>query len=119
MALLAFKDAADGYYQIDLPDGQPLPAWAENMTPCDVVQPNPVASVAACSPWQIRKALNDLGLRDAVEAAVSSSGNQQLKDGWEYATEFRSDDPFVLSMGAALGKASDETREMIAFAATL
>ena len=40
--------------------------------------------------------------------AVSGSSNQDLKDGWEYATELTSNDPFVLSMGQALGKTDAE-----------
>lgn len=73
----------------------------------------------SCTAWQIRKALNATGLRDAVEAAVAQSTNRDLKDGWERASEFRSNDPFVLSMGAALGKSEQEIGELIAFAATL
>ena len=79
----------------------------------------PVAEVFRCTPWQIRKVLNVLGLRQGVEGAVAASTDQALKDGWEFATEFRSDDPFVLQMGAALGKSAAETAELIKQAATL
>lgn len=75
------------------------------------------ATVATCSPWQIRKMLNQLGLRASVEDAVSVSTDQAIKDGWEYASEFRSDDPFVISMGAALGKTGAETFALIKAAA--
>jgi hypothetical protein len=80
--------------------------------------PAPAAAVT-CTPWQIRKALNSLGLRQAVEDAVAASDDIALKDGWEFATEFRSDDPFVLSMGAMLGRDADQTRELIEMAASL
>lgn len=78
--------------------------------------------VYTCSPWQIRKALNALGLRSAVEQAVASAtgdNSQTLKDGWEFATEFRSDDPFVLAMGSSIGKTEAETAQLIQYAATL
>lgn len=78
-----------------------------------------VAPVYSCSPWQIRKALNALGLRDAVEAAITEGNDRTLKDGWEFATEFRSDDPFVLAMGASLGKDAAGTAELIKYASTL
>lgn len=70
------------------------------------------------TPWQIRKALNALRLRDAVEAAVAA-GSQDMKDGWEFATEVRRDDPLVVAMGAALGKSSKDLDELFALAATL
>ena len=75
--------------------------------------------IYSCNPWQIRKVLNQLGLRQAVEDAVAASPDQTMKDGWEFATEFRSDDPFVQSMGAALGKTQTEIDQLIQLAATL
>lgn len=76
-------------------------------------------AVQSCTPWQIRKALNAQGLRDAAESAVSSSADQSLKDGWQFANEFRSDDPFVIAMGAALGKSEEEAAQLIQYASTL
>ena len=75
--------------------------------------------VLVCSPWQIRKALNSQGLRQAVEDAVAASDNIAVKDGWEFATEFRSDDPFVTSMGASLGMSEEQTADLVRYAATL
>lgn len=54
------------------------------------------------SAWQIRKALNQLNLREQVETAVGSS--QDLKDGWEYSTVIERNHPLVVQMGASLGK---------------
>lgn len=75
--------------------------------------------VYSCSPWQIRKALNAAGLRAQTESAVAGSSDQDLKDGWEFASEFRSDDPFVIAMGAALGKSQAETVAIIQAASAL
>jgi hypothetical protein len=80
---------------------------------------NPIVesvNTSACSAWQMRKALNATGLRDAIETAVSASGDQTVKDGWEYATEFERYDPLVLQFGAALGKTDIEMDELFELA---
>lgn len=77
------------------------------------------AAVYTCSPWQIRKALNQQGLRQTVEDAVAASTDDDLKDGWKYASVFKSDDPFVISMGQTIGKNESEVAELIQLAATL
>lgn len=74
--------------------------------------------VLVATPWQIRKALNATRLRDAVEAAVAA-GSQDMKDGWEFATEIRRDDPLVITMGEVLGKTSKELDDLFTLAITL
>lgn len=39
MPTLAFKDGHDGYYQIEISDGAPLPDWVSKLTPVDIVHP--------------------------------------------------------------------------------
>ena len=75
--------------------------------------------VVSCSAWQIRKALNTLGLRDAVEGIVEASDNQVVQDGWKYASQFFNNDPFVIQMGQAIGKTNEEVTGIIEYAATL
>jgi hypothetical protein len=94
------------------PDYQEYLAWLEKENvpaPADPLPP----PVFSCTPWQIRKALNIAGLRLSVENMIAGTSDVDLKDGWEFASEFRSDDPFVISMGAALGKSAEETALMI------
>jgi len=93
-------------------------AWLDEGNTPEPADPVP-PPIYTCSPWQIRKALNAMDLRQAVEDAVAASTDIVLKDGWEYATEFRSDDPFVLTMGTALGKTEEEIAQLIQLAATL
>ena len=67
------------------------------------VEPEPLP-ILSCTPWQIRKKLNKEGLRDAVEAYVSSDqATQDEKDAWEFATEFREDNPLLISAAPKLG----------------
>ena len=75
--------------------------------------------VYTCSAWQIRKALNNQNLRQAVEDAVLASTDQDLKDGWNFAGSFDSNNPFVLAMGQAIGKSEQETIDLIQYASTL
>ena len=100
-----------------------LPTGSVQITDEEAEALRPVAPVIpivhTCTPWQIRKALNNQGLRQQVEDAVTQSDNIELKDGWEFATEFRSDDPFVLAMGASIGKSEEETRQLIEYASEL
>lgn len=79
----------------------------------------PIVRSVSCTPWQIRKALNALGLRQQVETAVSESEVMEVRDGWEFATVFRSDDPLVLGLSAAIGKTQAEVEEIIQYASTL
>jgi len=123
MKTLAFKDNADGYYQVELSDDASVPDWAAKLTPCEVIlPPEPVIAPPAplsITPWQIRKALIQLELDEQVEAMVAASDDKVLKAGWEYATEFVETDPFVVAMGASLGKTPEELHELFLFAGTL
>ena len=79
----------------------------------------PLAVPYAVSAWGIRKALNVKGLRAAVETAVEQSTDQNVKDGWNYATEFLRDQPLVLQMAEAVSVTSEELDEIFRLAATL
>ncbi len=60
--------------------------------------------VLSCTPWQIRKKLNKEGMREAVEAYVASEqATQDEKDAWEFATEFREDNPLLVNAASMLG----------------
>lgn len=84
----------------------------------DFVEHDSALRSIGATPFQFRKALNASGLRSAVEAYIAGA-DQDIKDGYEFATEFRSDDPMVLAAAAAVGKTPDEAYEFIAFAKTL
>ncbi|BEV44678.1 hypothetical protein [Afipia carboxidovorans] len=77
----------------------------------DPVYEDVVSPVLVASPWQLRKSLNHFELRAAIESFVANSADQDIKDAWEFATEFRRDHPFVAACTAALAPALDITSE--------
>lgn len=99
-------------------DYQAYLAWVAEGNVAEAADPLPPV-VYSCSPWQMRKALNALGLRQQVESAVADTTDITVKDGWEFATEFRSNDPFVISLGAEIGKTEEEVAAIIQNASTL
>ena len=80
------------------------------------LQDPPVPRRITVSAWQIRKGLNQLGLRDQVEAAVAASNSRDLSDGWQHAVEFESDNAFVVAMAASLGMTNAEMRALFELA---
>lgn len=71
----------------------------ESFTPA----PTPPAPVPqSVSPRQIRQALTAVNLRTSVEQTITSS-NQDMKDWYEFATEFERNNTHVISVGVALG----------------
>lgn len=113
-----FKDSDDGYYSVidvtatNIPDN-----WIE-ITEAEYLLVNPIIQTVApisCSAWQVRKALNARNLRSQIEAAVAAS-SIEIQDGWNHATNFLSDDAFVIQFAALIGQAP---HEFITYAATL
>jgi hypothetical protein len=43
----AFKDSADGYYEVDVADGADMPEWTHALLPCAVVFPGVVLPTVA------------------------------------------------------------------------
>lgn len=70
------------------------------------------------SPAQFRLALTRAGLRDQVEAIVATQ-NQDVKDWYEYANSFESDNALVLKMAAGIGKSAAEVDALFALGLTL
>ena len=77
-----------------------------------------LARIPEITPWQMRKALNQLGLREQVETAVAA-GNQDVKDAWEFATSFVRTDPLVVAMQSVLGKTDAEVDALFMLGASL
>ena len=70
------------------------------------------------SPRQIRQALTAAGYREVVELSVAN-GTQELKDWWEYATQFEENHATVVAMGANLGLTDAQRHDLFVLAGSL
>lgn len=80
--------------------------------------PPPPPVPESVSPRQIRQALTRAGLRTAVEAAVAG-GDQDLKDWWEFATDFQRAHPMVIALAGALDVSEQEVDDLFVLAGSL
>lgn len=96
-----------------------LAVWQARRDEIDNAEPPPPppTPVPTVTPWQICRALNETGLRTAVEAAVAGA-DQNTKDAWNRATSFRRDNPLIASIATALGKSSADIDALFALAQT-
>lgn len=112
-----FIDSQGNIYQGDLQFGDRV-ATDQEVSDWMAQRERHALDSISVSPWQFRKALNISGLRALVEQAVALS-DQDTQDGYAVATEFKRNDPIVLSMAAQLGKSQAEMDEFFLLAATL
>lgn len=87
-------------------------------TPTEIEAARVAAVPKSASPRQIRQALTRAGLRAGVEAAVAA-GDQDIKDWWEFATEFQRGNTHVAAMATALGVTSRQLDDLWTLAASL
>jgi len=88
----------------------------------DVLRPyglqGPYVKVTTVTPRQARLALNAAGLLDQVEATISAA-DKPTQLTWEYAVEFRRDDPLINGLGAQLGLTDAQIDALFVTASTL
>lgn len=91
------------------------------VTPCiepiPVPEPLPEPKPQVVSPWQMRRALNKLGLRASVEAILAAA-DLDTKDGWAVAQEYRRNDPMILGMAKALDLTEEQLDNLFITAAS-
>lgn len=98
--------------------GDPLTQKVEDGVLVPYTPPPPAPTVPhSVSPWQMRRALNQLGLRATVEAAVAVA-DQDTKDGWEFATEFRRDNALLGAMATNLNMSEQDLDDLFTLAAS-
>lgn len=110
-----YRDTDGTLYVFDEPPAPGTVRASLVLVPDAEVPAPPIPVPETVTPWQIRKALNQLGLRDTVESVVAQQA-RDVRDGWEFAVEFRRDDPLLNAMAPALGIDLDQ---VFVLAATL
>lgn len=106
-----YKDDKDGFY---VTEAKPNKNWVE-ITEEEYRANNPVVEIKAYMPlsaWQVRKVLNQFGLRDAVETAVKNSTDMVVKDAWNFANEFYRDNEVLINMAYSLSIAEEQLDQM-------
>ena len=97
------------------------PGWAyandQFIPPIKETMPDP-RIIMTCGALQFRKALRQLGKMDAVKAYVEQA-DEETQEAWEYATEFRRLDPFIVQGMAALGVSDEDVDAVFELAVTL
>jgi len=53
MTTYAFTDEGGGYYEVDVPDGEPMPEWTNTKTACEV-RPPPTKTASELAKTQIQ-----------------------------------------------------------------
>jgi len=99
-------------------DYQEYLAWFSEGNIPEPADPIP-APILTATQYKFRLALNKLGLREDVETAVAASTNQDIKDAWMYADEFRADDELVIALATAMNKTEEDIQIVFELAQTL
>lgn len=84
----------------------------------DVLRNPPADAVLSCTDLQFRLALNQLGLRESVEA-YAATASQDVRDWWERATTIHADNAMLIEAASALGKTQADIDAVISLGKTL
>ena len=109
------------YSNIRWTDSRQKPSWetlvtiAEGFAAADLLAKR---QGMQCGALQFRKALRALGKMEAVKAYVEQA-DEETQEAWEYATEFRRLNPFIVTGMAALGVSDEDVDAVFELAMTL
>jgi hypothetical protein len=83
--------------------------------------PDPVEmfrATAAIGPLQMRRALRELGLKDAVDAFVAAQ-SADVREEWVVSTSFKRLDPMVMAAASHIGLTDDDIDDLFKLGMTL
>lgn len=73
---------------------------------------------ATCGPLELRRALRQLGLLEAVKTYLATA-DEEIQEAWEYATVIKRNDPFISAVQLVLKKTDEEVDDLFQLAITL
>lgn len=107
--------APAGHVLLDAVEAQPGDTWnGRGFIRAPQIRPVP----REVTPRQIRLALDQMGLLDAVETAVAGAG-KSTRIAWEYSTGIERDASLVKQMATAIGKTDADIDALFTLAAGL
>lgn len=111
----------NGYSYIEYNDALHLNVNIGDTYNNGIITPQPIVEqeVKVVDPMRLRLALNQLGLRSTVETAIANSGDQTLKDAWEYAISFNTESPLLKTMAYALGLTDEDLKNLFILASKI
>jgi hypothetical protein len=92
-------------------------AYADGVFTAPVIEPEPTPVIMSVGPLQLRRALREVGMYAAVVAYVETAP-EEVQEAWEYATEYRRDDPLFPVVQTALGLTDEQVDALFALAAS-
>lgn len=124
MAIYAFKDDRDGYYQVDILEGETFPEWTSKLTPCEaqVAAPHTAQVPASVTMRQARLALLQAGLLTQVNTAIAGmpgAAGDAARIAWEFAGDVQRSDALLAQLTGALGFSDAQLDDLFRLAATL
>lgn len=108
MAMIAFTDGFDGYYQFE--DTAP-PEWYAHLMPTALRPPAPSPVPTVVTMRQARLALLNAGLLNSVSNTISGltgTAGDAARIEWEYALSVERNSPLVASLTSALGLTAEQ-----------
>lgn len=108
------------YNNIRWSDPRQKPSWADIVSTASGFAEADAAAARQfmqCSPLQMRRALRQVGMYQQVVDWVAAQ-DDEIADGWEYASYFARMDPFIIAASHALSKTDEEMDSLFTLAAS-
>lgn len=103
----------EGYLLVNMDDAAPPPigsTYKDGVFTPPKIEPPPVVVPESVTPRQVRLLLLGQGLLEQVEAMIAEQ-DKATQITWEFALEFRRDNPLLIALGTSLGLTEQQIDE--------